>query len=415
MQRQASAHVNLDAMVDAPQSGSADSAAAWHFSEVADKAAISGLAMRARAAFSFRHYNQDIEWQSLGMGPRDKMVALIDAREGGLQGFMSVHARDASIKHRIGSLTVFRKRMRRFDVYEGPATRRPGARDAIAAGLIALGERLPRNGSIYLEAVPLNSDLHAVLESPGSKIRQTFHVLPWGKTSVGRITWSASVDEYLKTIGKGSRRDLKRNSSALMSDAAMRCEVKRFEAPADIDTFLRDGISISNKTYQKKLLDRGLSVGGKVEAQIRFAAEKKGFVGHILYIDDVPAAFQYGLVYNKTCFVEQVGYDPAWATRQVGAVLFFESLRDLEAAKTDIKIFDFGQGMTLFKERTTNEQQAVIHYYLFNRTMTGFATYHSAKAVAGAANLLHLTLEKLQVRNKIKAVLRRWTGHGHMR
>jgi hypothetical protein len=63
------------------------------------------------------------------------------------------------------------------------------------------------------------------------------------------------------------------------------------------------------------------------------------------------------------------------APRQPGSVLFVETLRDFEKRKADVKVMDFGQGLNMFKERTTNE--------------------------------------RLKLRETIRAVMRRWIGHAH--
>lgn len=397
------------------QDGPSDLAPAWRFAELADQAALSDLAARTRAALELRHFAQDIEWRALDVSPGDQILALIDADENGVQGFVSVHAHDATIDFGLAGVTPFRKRLKRFDVYEAVATRRRDAAGAITGALVALAARMPRSAAVFLEAVPVGSDLCAVLEEPNGALRRTFHVLPWATTMVARIRWPGTVDDYLKSVGKDTRRNLKRTSTDLMSDPTVRCDVRRFETPADVDRFLREGILVSDKTYQKKLLGRGLSAGGKVETQIRFAAARRAFLGYILYIDDAPVAFQYGFLYGGTCFAEQTGYDPEWASRHVGSVLFFESLRDLETIESEIAVLDYGQGMTLFKQRTTNERQEVAHYYLFTRTTSGFGLYHAAKAMIRAKNLLSRVLEKLRLRDRVRAVMRRLTGHGHMR
>jgi Acetyltransferase (GNAT) domain len=401
--------------VIAPESHRADTGSAWQFTEIADQVAISDLAAQARAMLSFRHYQQDLDWQSLGKDTQDKMIAVIDADHDGIQGFLSVCARDSSIEHRFASIAVFRKRVRRFEAYEGVVTRRKDARGAIISCLATLAEKVPGNGVVFFEAVPTDSVLHEILKTPQGPIGQSFYVLPWGHTQIGRFRWSGSVEEYLKSIGGKNSRNLKQRARALMSDATVRCTVERFETPADVDRFLRDGIIISDNTYQKKLLGKGLSIGGKVEAQMRFAAARHAFLGHILYIDDAPVAFQYGFTYAKTSFTEQIGYDPKWADRNVGSVLFLEALRDLEKTQNGIEVFDLGQGMTMFKERTISERQAVGHYLLIKRTANGFVTYHAARTIVQATHLVTQILERLQVRDTLKAVLRRWTGHGHMR
>jgi CelD/BcsL family acetyltransferase involved in cellulose biosynthesis len=178
---------------------------------------------------------------------------------------------------------------------------------------------------------------------------------------------------------------------------------------------MNDAISVSSTTYQRRLLDRGLVAGSREEAQIRFAAPKGAFLGHVLYANGVPIAFQYGLLYNGTYFCEHTGYDPCWSACQPGAVLFIQALLDFEKRKADLKVMDFGQGLNLFKERTANERHAITHYYLFNRTASGFLHYRTAQAMTRTVKLLSIILHRLKLRETVRVFTRRWTGRGHMK
>jgi len=69
--------------------------------------------------------------------------------------------------------------------------------------------------------------------------------------------------------------------------------------------------------------------------------------------------------------MKQTGYDPAWAERQIGSVLFFQVLRDIERIKLPVECLDFMPDVNLFKLRTTNDRRQIRHYYLFKRTFVG--------------------------------------------
>jgi Acetyltransferase (GNAT) domain len=376
------------------------------------------FAAQVRESLTLAHYSQDIEWLALhATKPNERALALVDVQNGKFESILCAHEYDSAIKFGMGGLTVFRWRIRQFDIFEGVVTRRPDVVQVISDGLSTLARLLPRNGAIFLEAIPLDSQLVSVFQGGRHRGHKTFFVLPWGKTNWScSIRWSGDVDDYLDSIGKESRRNLKRYSKKLLSDVSLRCEVKRFRTPEEAELFLKDGIRVSDKTYQKKQLDLGLSTCGRAAVQIRFAATRDAFVGHILYIDEVPVAFQYGFSYGRVFHVDQIGYDPAWAAHQVGSVLFFEVLRDFEKLRLDgIDTLDFGQGLTVFKERTTNERRQVCNYYLFPRTIRGFLLYHSAKWMIIITDFISRILKYVKLQDSVRALVRRRTGHGHIR
>jgi CelD/BcsL family acetyltransferase involved in cellulose biosynthesis len=194
-----------------------------------------------------------------------------------------------------------------------------------------------------------------------------------------KIDWTGSVEAYLASLGPDSRRNFKRYDKKLFASVELRAEVKRFQDPNEIDRFLDDGIKVSDKTYQKNLLGLGLTRGGPTERRIRFAAERRSFIGHILYLNDEPVAFHLGYLFEESFFAVQMGYDPAHSSHQPGAVLFLHVLHDLERLRLPVRVIDCLAGVTDFKLRTTNRKEPIQNYYLFQRTMRGFAMYASLR------------------------------------
>lgn len=386
----------------------------WTLVDLSDGPALPRLAAKMRASLSPEHVEQDPEWQVLHCDPGDQMVALVDQDNTGLYGVLSGRIHGSRIAFEIAGMTLARKRLRVMTVHTGIVTRRREAPAAISRALVAAAKLIPGSPALFLDAVPEGSTLHGLLTTTGTEIHRAYRVLPWAETGNARATWTGSVEEYLKAIGKGTRKDLKRCAKELMSDPARDCKVRSFSTPAELEEFLADGVAISDKTYQKKHLHLGLSTGGKLEAQLRFAAGRGAFLGHILYVDRVPIAFQYGFIYGDKYFAQQVGHDPDWKDVQPGSVLHLEVLRDIECRKLDVKVLDFGQGMTKFKERTTNEHRIIGHYYLFPRTPKGFALYLVAGSMSGTKRFLQWTIDALRLRDTVKSLLQRWTGRGHM-
>jgi hypothetical protein len=252
-----------------------------------------------------------------------------------------------------------------------------------------------RSSAVYIEAMPIGSELNVQLNDASSSVRRRFFVIPFGAESPHcGIHWPGSVDVYLKSIGEHTRKDLTKLRRKLFSDPTLKCEIKRFETADDLEAFFRDGIQVSDRTYQKRELGRGLALGGSVERTLRQAVKQGTFLGFIMYINEQPVAFRYGFVFGGTYVMMQTGYDPAWARHQVGSVLFIEVLQDLERHRVPVKYLDLMTHATVFKLRTTNDRHQARNYYLFKRNLIGFLQYASLKAATDATRLVEAILRK---------------------
>jgi hypothetical protein len=258
------------------------------------------------------------------------------------------------------------------------------------------------NSVAFLFSVPVASDLHRQLTDRTSPIWRQFFVLPWGREApYCCVRWDGSLESYLRSIGRKSREDLKRCRRQLFGDEALKCQVKRFASVSDVDIFLRDASQISDQTWQKKELGEGISPGGAAERTIRYGARDGNFCAYILYINERPAAFQYGFICGGRCFMAQAGYDPASSHYQPGSVLFFELLRDFERRAVPVSCLDFGPHATLFKLRTTNQKHAVRHFYLFRRAGWGAIQYTALRLLNILSRSCGELLEALKLRRKL--------------
>lgn len=338
------------------------------------------FAQQVRASFSRLDMNYDPEWLSVAHGwPGHGILFVADHGAGRFHGVAAFLASKTTLNYALGPFVLWRMPIRQLKLYQGVICERTADPETLGGCFAELFDAMGR-GVVFAGAVPLGSALHRQIEEPSSLLRRYFHVLPWGGESVHcRVRWEGSVEKYLASIGKKSAKELQRNSKTLFGDPSLICKVRRFQSPDEIETFLQDGVAISDKTYQKRDLGLGIARGGAAERLMRFAAERGAFFGYILYINGAPAAFRYSFKCGDTCTMKQTGYDPAWADRQVGSVLFLETLRDFERAGLGVDWLDFMPDITLFKLRTTNEKRRIRHYYLFKRTPVGAAQYLTLK------------------------------------
>lgn len=327
------------------------------------------FARELRAAFPKLDMNYDVEWLCVQHGWPENEILFMALRQGGeITGYAPFLIANTTLTYALGPFVLWRQRVRQLKLYQGIVARSDQAADQCFEVL----RRTMGRGIVFAGAVQKGSLVRAQSEAAASGLVRGFHVLAWGnETWHCLVRWEGSVEKYLASLGKKSGKELQRNAKLLLSDAALQCELKAFRTPPEAEAFLSDGIAISDKTYQKRDLGLGIARGGAVERLIRFAAARGAFHGYILYINGAPAAFRYGFQCGDTCTMKQTGYDPAWADRQVGSVIFFETIRDFERIKLPVAWLDFMPDVTLFKLRTTNDRRSIRHFYFFPRTLRG--------------------------------------------
>jgi len=381
---------------------------AWAIEDLSDARRIAAVSAAARAHLPLDDSSQDLEWLALTVSdPQKDLLVLTDSDGSTLTGLAPFRISRATVSVSAGPVTFYSARVQRYSMLREPLTVRSERRAALSACLQSLAETMTSRGAAYFEAVPQGTDLQHVLDDRSDSLRSRFYVMPWGPGYEHyKIKWDGKVDAYLQSLSSKNRYNMRRPAQKLASEKNLRTSLKRFQRPGEVDAFLDDGIKVSEKTYQSRKLGTGLSRGGSREKIMRFAAERGSFLGHVLYINDQPAAFQFALVHARTFYGIEMGYDPAWAQHHVGNVLFFRMLEDLEKAGDDINLIDMLTYDSVFKHRASNVRVPVQNYYLFPRSWAGRSIYWPLK---GAMSLKALGLrlsDRLRLTARIKRFLR---------
>jgi Acetyltransferase (GNAT) domain len=354
----------------------------WRVVALSSVGVVEGLAVNARARLPIENLNHDIEWLEAGL---QQGVSIVVAAKGAgetLEGIMPIRVLRGSIDYTAGDIRLLSVGVREFLLGPGPLTAVAGDPAVLSGAMECLAEMLPADGAVYASAVPCDGAFYALLNEKGGDVAKRFYVFKWGGPSLHcKIDWTGSVDAYLARLGSEARRNFRRYTKKAFSDEALQTRVERFSSVADLERFFDDGIRVSDKTYQKNTLDQGLSRGGEVERRIRFAAERQAFLGHILYLRDVPVAFRYGFIYGDIFFAMQTGFDPAFASHRPGTVLLMSFLKDLEQRRVPIKVIDFLPFVTELKLLSTTRKDRVQNFYLFKRSMRGLMLYMALRAL----------------------------------
>ncbi len=348
----------------------------WQSLAISGSASDLKFAERARRDLQLCEFQHDVAWQSTDIdATRERLVVLSDCSDTGVAGLLCARVADNDITYTVAGRTILRRKIAQYTIHQGPVTTRNPARGAIEAGMEKLATEMPTGSAVYVSAVPRGSHLDDLLADRRSGLRKAFHVIPWGRSSTHfKIRWSGSAEAYLASLSsKTKRKNVRRASQRLKSDQPLRVEC--FRSAGEINRFLADGAAISAKTYQARDLGLGLEDQPGREALIRFAAHRNAFLGHILYVGDIPIAFRYGFIFGKTLFAVGTGYDPAHVALAPGSILFLEALNDLERSALPIDLIDFMPHENSFKRDRANLEIQVHNYFLFPRTWSGFSIY----------------------------------------
>jgi hypothetical protein len=359
----------------------------WAVQAFADEAARARFAAEARVRLGgVDELNHDAEWLEAGCDAArgDTILTLAAIDDGKLSGLLPLRVAAGEIVYAAGGRVLLRKAVREHRMFGAPLTTAADPSAAMGEAMALLAREM-QGSVVQVSAAPVGGAFYGLLSDSGSAVRRLFHVLPWGPENLHcKIDWAGTVEGYLASLGADSRRNLKRYSKKLFSAVELAPKIERFRSPDEVARFLDDGISVSDKTYQKRDLGLGLARGGALEKRMRFAAARGGFLGHILYLEGNPAAFHYGFVNGATFFVLAMGYDPAVARHQAGAVLWHGVLEDVERLKLPVKTIDCLPGVTDFKLRTTNRKETIRNFYLFKKSAGGTALYAALKTIDAA-------------------------------
>lgn len=270
-----------------------------------------------------------------------------------------------------------------------------------------IAEALPSAGVVYVAGARADSALFELLSTERTEPLHLY-VLPRGTAYQRRlIELPPRFDDYLASLGRKTREDLRRHQRRLAEAADGPVTLRRYERVEDVPLFLDAAMKVSQKTYQWHLLDRGLRDRQGEEQRLKLAAENGWLCCYILYSGDAPIAFMVGFRSRDTYSSEEIGYDPAWQRHSVGNVLHCHVVRDLIDRFKDLRYFDFMHGDSPNKERLSNLSRMERNYFLFPKTLRGLAGYLLIGTADRLSEALARVLEKYKLKSTIRRMVRR--------
>ena len=164
-----------------------------------------------------------------------------------------------------------------------------------------------------------------------------------------QIELPATFDDYLASLSSATRKSIRRTAAQVEKAFGDRLSIRRIEAIADLDDYLRDAESVASRTYQRSL-GVGFRDDERQRARARMLMERGWFRSYVLYLDGHPVAFEQGEAYRSRFVSVRAGYDPAYGQLRIGAYLLMKAIEDL-VLDARFSAFDFGLGDAEYKRK----------------------------------------------------------------
>jgi CelD/BcsL family acetyltransferase involved in cellulose biosynthesis len=199
-------------------------------------------------------------------------------------------------------------------------------------------------------------------------------------------------DDYLGKFSAKSRSTLKRKLKRLADRSGGALDVRFYGSEAEMEIFHPLARSVSEKTYQERLLGAGLPDGEEALAEMRTLARAGLARAWLLFVEGRPVSYLYTPAEGATLVYAHLGYDPDFADFSPGAVLQLEAMRRL-MEEGAFKLFDFTEGDGEHKRRFATGSLDCVDLLLLRPTARNLVAGHAlngfdrAVAVAKAAVL----------------------------
>lgn len=158
-----------------------------------------------------------------------------------------------------------------------------------------------------------------------------------------------NVESFYESIPSKHKREWRRCERRLAKECEGPVEVFCYCKESEIDQIMKVACDISARSY-KHAMNIGITDDALTRALLTQAAREGSLRAYVLYVNNDPCAFEFGVHYRETFFVEYMGYDPALSSFGPGALLWVKVIEDL-CTDSAINTLDYGFGDAPYKQR----------------------------------------------------------------
>ena len=242
-----------------------------------------------------------------------------------------------------------------------------------------------------------------VLASLGSWIIYTPYTFKNYYIDLKRI---GGFDAYLARFSSKSRWTLHRKIKRFAEVSGGQLAWREFTRREELAEFFSLAREVSRKTYQERLLQKGLPSSVEFVAHAEALATHKRVLAYILLLNSRPVAYMFCFCADGIVTGDYLGYDPAFRSLSPGTVLQYLILQSLFEKHRDMRIFDFTEGEGQQKSFFGTDERLCAKSYFIRRSLNNIALvllhYRLDRFTESAGHLL----DKCGLKQPIKRFIR---------
>jgi hypothetical protein len=208
-----------------------------------------------------------------------------------------------------------------------------------------------------------------------------------------------STEQMYQGFSQGLRAEVRRKKKKILADFGDTVQIRRFQDPAELESFFPDLEEIAKKTYQRRI-GVGFQDTEQMRRRLWLCAERGWLHIYILSLRGQPCAFWMGTLYDWTFYSDEIGYDPKFSPYSPGTFLLTTIVEDL--CNAGVREVDFGVGKAEYKERFGNRHLEEASVGIFAPKPKGIALNLARTAAGVIESGLKKALDYFAFLQKIK-------------
>ncbi len=257
-----------------------------------------------------------------------------------------------------------------------------------------------------IDALPADSKL---FQNFKGKNKGDIEIKPMSKKVdiVRYLIFPETWDEYLLSMKRKRRYNLKRNIKILNDKCDGEVELKCYETESNVEPFLSQMDDIYKHTWQSSTFGYQSRLSELEINQNRSLAKHGHFKSYILLVSQTPISFIRGYLLKGKYYYEEIGYNQVWAKYNPGSVLNFLMLEQQINDKTPIKELNFGYGENTYKKVFSNGEYEAINAYLYRKGSKGNMIFLVQQKLDSFYKVIRNIIVKLNLDVMIRRLLRK--------
>ena len=212
-------------------------------------------------------------------------------------------------------------------------------------------------------------------------------------------------ESYLAGLSAKTRSGLRRKIRKFEDEAGGR-DFRVYRTPAEMEVFHGLARTISEKSYQERLMGAGLPTTPAFREDMRSLAAAGLVRGYLLFHQGTPVAYTYGPVEDGVVIYDHTGFDPAMRALSPGTVLQFLILEDLFAEGL-FRRFDFTEGEGAHKALFGTDSLDCMDLYVLRPGLRTWSAVLIQTVIERGTERLAAVLDGLGIKRRLKRLLRR--------